>query len=632
MMGLGGVDQQIQERVDAYRGNPQQLMQRYQQNQQLIDLLALQKLKSEKDAAAREMQMKMQTTPQTIKDQREAEMLQRTKDELVQQTTGIMQQRQRQQQQNMQRTANQGLPQLPAGNMQKMAGGGIVSFAEGGPSRQEDADAEINRKIELALQMGASVEQIAEKLKDNPRALSMLRSKTGGGMSVPSRAPTIDVTDIASLLGPKETVSPDRPPTIRLPEREPSEPSMGQAPAKSMSVPSRAPMIDVTNLASLLGPKETIRPEKPEVPDTIVQDKIASMKSKLSPSLGSIDTSKLVRDMGVTPLSEKPDGIAGEAQQRGYMSPRLNSEAGIVTAPLARSPRKEDPSGVFRQMQESAAKTPGGPIAELARGNKQLAEQAQVKKELDQLQEIDTSKIPSKIDQLQEIDTSGLAGLRKQNLRPEDIPTDTDLTINQLKKALAEQNNPEKLRRERLRNFLLGAAGGTSISSALAGAGARSSAVGKAQEQARLKGIEQLANMQGAKLKNEVEARSAKALEDIRASQNETQRFSALATAAQSNTESLQALMLTDEKYLKAEQQLKEAEDGGWFGVDEDEVRKARLALNAELQRLKSSIQGYDFVSNAYQAMLQKFQGATSAAEPTSGVNDSQFKVQQISK
>jgi hypothetical protein len=30
---IGGIDQQIQQRVDAYRDNPQQLMQRYQQNQ-----------------------------------------------------------------------------------------------------------------------------------------------------------------------------------------------------------------------------------------------------------------------------------------------------------------------------------------------------------------------------------------------------------------------------------------------------------------------------------------------------------------------------------------------------------------------------------------------------------------------
>ena len=48
MAGLGSVE----DRVAAYRGNPAPLQQRYQMSQDLLDLLALQKIKSEKDAAA----------------------------------------------------------------------------------------------------------------------------------------------------------------------------------------------------------------------------------------------------------------------------------------------------------------------------------------------------------------------------------------------------------------------------------------------------------------------------------------------------------------------------------------------------------------------------------------------------
>ena len=138
------IDQEIQSKVDAYRGNPQQLMQRYQQNQQLVDLLALQKLKSEKEAAARDMQLQMQQQPQTIKQQREAELLNMTKQEMMQQTQGVLQQRQAQQQQNLQQVAQQGLgalanqrPAAPQGApqgqlMPRMAQGGIVSFQPGG--------------------------------------------------------------------------------------------------------------------------------------------------------------------------------------------------------------------------------------------------------------------------------------------------------------------------------------------------------------------------------------------------------------------------------------------------------------------------------------------------------------------
>lgn len=144
------IDQEIQQKVDAYRGNPQALQQRYAQNQQLVDLLALQKLKSEMDAAKRDVQMKMQQQPSTIKQQREQELMQRTKQEMMDQTAGIMRQKQAQQQQNLQKVAQGGLGGLaaqrpPAPNpaqqianqsqpVPKMAAGGIVAFQEGGLS------------------------------------------------------------------------------------------------------------------------------------------------------------------------------------------------------------------------------------------------------------------------------------------------------------------------------------------------------------------------------------------------------------------------------------------------------------------------------------------------------------------
>ena len=121
-----GIDDTIQQKVDAYRGNPAALQRRYAQNRQLIDLLALQKLKSEKDAAARDMQMKMQQQPQTIAQQYEAELAGRTKNEMLTGVAGVMQQRQAQQQRNMQQMANRPQPVKP------MAQGGIVGLAAGG--------------------------------------------------------------------------------------------------------------------------------------------------------------------------------------------------------------------------------------------------------------------------------------------------------------------------------------------------------------------------------------------------------------------------------------------------------------------------------------------------------------------
>lgn len=137
-----GIDDTIQQKVDAYRGNPAALQRRYAQNRQLIDLLALQKLKSEKDAAARDMQMKMQQQPQTLVQQYEAELAGRTKNEILTGVAGVMQQRQAQQQRNMQQMANRPRPVKP------MAQGGIVGLAAGGtPQDKLDKISEIRKKV-----------------------------------------------------------------------------------------------------------------------------------------------------------------------------------------------------------------------------------------------------------------------------------------------------------------------------------------------------------------------------------------------------------------------------------------------------------------------------------------------------
>jgi hypothetical protein len=148
---FGNMDQQVQQQADAFSDNPAALQQRYQQSQQLLDLLALQKLKSDKEAAAREMQMQMEQRPQTIAQQREAEVMGLTKDELAKQMGGIMAQRQAAEQSNIKRAASgqpprqrmamappmrnprtEGVASQRADNMVNMAQGGVVGFNLGG--------------------------------------------------------------------------------------------------------------------------------------------------------------------------------------------------------------------------------------------------------------------------------------------------------------------------------------------------------------------------------------------------------------------------------------------------------------------------------------------------------------------
>lgn len=172
MIGEMGLNGDVQSRMDAYRGNPQGLMQRYAQSQELVDLLALQKLKSEKEAAAREMQMQMESAGlPTVAQQREQEVMDLTKKEVAQQS-GIGGQQQAQQQQEAMQKLMQaaGAPQgttgaptpqpnqppkpagvagLPSPNMmppKAMASGGIIAFAEGDPVPPPTPDDEEERR------------------------------------------------------------------------------------------------------------------------------------------------------------------------------------------------------------------------------------------------------------------------------------------------------------------------------------------------------------------------------------------------------------------------------------------------------------------------------------------------------
>ena len=156
-----GIDQQVQQTADAYRGKPEMLQQKYAQNQQLIDLLALQKLKSDKEEALRQIALQMgnQGKPQTIADQRESQVLDMTKKEVIDEQAGVMQNKMKQMQMAQQKLMQSaGAPQMPAQaapqpqqppaaglaglaapNIQGMAGGGIVAFDQGGQAGEEEA-------------------------------------------------------------------------------------------------------------------------------------------------------------------------------------------------------------------------------------------------------------------------------------------------------------------------------------------------------------------------------------------------------------------------------------------------------------------------------------------------------------
>jgi hypothetical protein len=121
---------EVQNRVDAYKENPAALQKRYMQSQELVDLLAMQKMKSEKEAYARDMQMKMENKPSTIAQQYEAELAGRTKNDILKGVSGVLKNKQANAQKNINKVAASGVA-AKAPNMLKLAGGGVIGFAAG---------------------------------------------------------------------------------------------------------------------------------------------------------------------------------------------------------------------------------------------------------------------------------------------------------------------------------------------------------------------------------------------------------------------------------------------------------------------------------------------------------------------
>jgi len=167
MNPMGGIDQQITQRSSQFKNDPNALMQQYGQSKNILDLIAAQraaeKVQKEKQLAA----LQMQGNPPTVADQLEQELIASEKEQMTpalsgmknlrdrtKGVAGVLAQKQQEQQKRMQQMGQQ--PQRPQGqpqgrpmmagggllsqrapNLERMYGGGIVGFEEGGPTKEE---------------------------------------------------------------------------------------------------------------------------------------------------------------------------------------------------------------------------------------------------------------------------------------------------------------------------------------------------------------------------------------------------------------------------------------------------------------------------------------------------------------
>ena len=196
---------------------------------ELVDLLALQKIKKSMDSARAAVEAQMQTNPATIKQQREQEVFGRTAQDVAQQLGGVLQTA-KNQKMAQRRPAPQGLgalmpqqgqrpqqrqrPQQP----QRMQAGGIVAFQGGGG---------VDKQIAELINRGLSDDEIraeAAKLGLLPQAadriIQQMRSQQKQDMALaptPAKMQSIDlVSDDPDLA--KQGTQPPQPPQPKTPQ------------------------------------------------------------------------------------------------------------------------------------------------------------------------------------------------------------------------------------------------------------------------------------------------------------------------------------------------------------------------------------------------------------------------------
>ena len=263
MAGLGSVD----DRVSAYQGNTKPLEQRYAMSQDLLDLLALQKIKSQKDAAARQMQLQMAQqgaqdgqANMTVAQQREQEVKELTKNELAQQR-GDTAQKQTSDQQAMIQKMMGGIAGAPGANAaaqpRAMAAGGIVGYA--GPEGSQVQDPVQSAKERAAQALAKlrtyglrqrqqdpegykAAEEESRQAQDAVTAAE--RAITGGAagaMRRPMGAPVPAVPAVAPIpfeLSPEDKAMRQAPVVAPAAPKPPAPPAVAAAMPKPPGLPS----------------------------------------------------------------------------------------------------------------------------------------------------------------------------------------------------------------------------------------------------------------------------------------------------------------------------------------------------------------------------------------------------------
>jgi hypothetical protein len=443
MLNSQGLGEMVSRKKDAYQSNPQALQQRYQQSQELVDLLALQQLKSEKEAAARNMQMQMQQNPATIAQQREQEVLGMIKQEqgrklgdVAQRTAGTLGQINKRSQQNMQRTAKQGLPAM--GGPRKpamMAGGGIVAFREGSEGPVEGQNVVLSEE-DAAASLG---QDFLSYVAENPAEIASL-----GLMFVPGLGLVSAGARGAMALG---KVLPKLREVAKKALRKKDDGPDFEVTPKGTTVPRDRSQIPSTSKEMVPYRGDPSRPVDAgkQLTDPRLQ--------QVGPYRGPVDFSGASARAGLGQfLDPSPKDMGGA----GVLAPEPRSEPEKQTDVKTKTPPEpvdffagigdlQPVKPEFGTMAQDAAKKRAGVLGLAGASDNDMSKEAARDAEQERVMGL--------------LDKEGKLGVKDEQLR-------------RLQDLQGRQMDPDKLRRQRLTAGLLGAAGRGSTALAGFGAGA----------------------------------------------------------------------------------------------------------------------------------------------------------------
>ncbi len=167
-MGINSLLSNLDDKMQVFRANPEQAMQRAKITGKTLDAIAAEKVLNEKLDAANELQRQLVPNENTITGQTDQALQGMAVQELAEGIGKVFQVNQARKQKNLNKVASMGLAGAPVQRKMAMADGGIVGYFDGKAIDMENEREEEERKKRfLAPGLGGIMQPNLKKLKED---------------------------------------------------------------------------------------------------------------------------------------------------------------------------------------------------------------------------------------------------------------------------------------------------------------------------------------------------------------------------------------------------------------------------------------------------------------------------------